>query len=159
MDVSPGTQQSTVKLDFPSGVPAVSEDSMGQWMEYVYMQKAMPTDTTGVPVTLTVLDSNGNYRQIGTTTSDASGMFTFAYTPDVPGAYTVFANFAGSNGYYGSSAESSFYATSVTPVVTQAPQTVDLATTQNYIIGIGIAIIIVIAIVGAIIMLSLRKRA
>ena len=71
--------------DFPNGVPAVSDASMSSWMEYVYMQKPKPTNATGVPVTLSVIDSNGNYRHIGTTTSDASGMFGFTWTPDISG--------------------------------------------------------------------------
>src|SRR6202142_4537717 len=71
MDTSAGTQQSTVKKDLPNGVPAVSDDSMGQWMEYVYMQKMKPTNATGLPVTLSVVDANGNQRVIGTTTSDS----------------------------------------------------------------------------------------
>jgi hypothetical protein len=159
MDISPGTQQTTVKMNFPSGLPAVSEDSMGQWMEYVYMQKTKPINATGVPVSLDAVDSNGNFRHIGDTTSDASGMFTFAYTPDIQGSYTVIATFAGSNGYYGSSSETSFYATAVHPTATPpTTEKVDLSTTQTYIIGIGIAIIIVIVIVGALIMMSLRKR-
>ena len=53
-------------------------------MEAVYMQQPMPTNATGVPVTFSVVDSNGNYRQIGTTTSDASGTFAFTFwTPDI----------------------------------------------------------------------------
>ena len=77
-------------------------------MEYVYMQKPKPTNATGVPVTLTVTDSNGNTRPIGTTTSDSSGAFSFQWAPDITGKYTVTATFAGSNAYYGSSAETAF---------------------------------------------------
>ena len=79
-------------------------------MEYVYMQKANQPDATGVTVALSVVDANGNYRTIGTTTADANGIFSYAWTPDIEGKYTVYATFAGSNSYYGSSAESSFYA-------------------------------------------------
>ena len=68
-------------------------------MGYVYMQQAMPSDTTGVPVTLSVVDANGNYRVIGQTTTDSSGMFTYAWAPDIPGTYAVMATFEGSNGY------------------------------------------------------------
>jgi hypothetical protein len=31
---------------------------MSDWMAYVYMQKTMPTNATGVEVTIDVLDSN-----------------------------------------------------------------------------------------------------
>ena len=43
-------------------------------MEYVYEQQPMPTNVTGVPVTITAIDSNGNFI-IGTATTDASGTF------------------------------------------------------------------------------------
>ena len=49
----------------------------------------MPTNVTGVPVTFYVLDSNNNYRSIGTTTTNALGGYSFTWTPDIPGNYTV----------------------------------------------------------------------
>jgi H+/gluconate symporter-like permease len=86
-------------------------------------------------------------------------MFTLAWAPDIPGSYTVIASFAGSKSYYGSYAETSFVATSPpTSAPTAVVQTVSSDTTQMYVIGIGVAIIIAIAIVGAIIMMTLRKR-
>ena len=75
-DIAAGTKQEAKAANFPYGVPCVSDDSMSRWMEYVYMQQPMPTNTTGVPITLSVLDANGNYRQIGMTTSDGSGTYT-----------------------------------------------------------------------------------
>ena len=82
-------------------------------------------NTTGVPVTISVIDANGNYRTIGTTTTDASGTFAFNWTPDIPGDYTVIATFAGTEAYYGSSAETHFYASAsaATPAPTAAPVT------------------------------------
>ena len=74
-DISAGTKQNEQAARFPNGVPAVSDASQSAWMEYVYMQKPRPMDTTGVPITLSVVDSNGNYSDIGTTTSDADGFF------------------------------------------------------------------------------------
>ncbi len=158
-DISAGSQQEAQAANFPSGLPCVSDASMTGWMEYVYMQQPCPTNVTGVPVTLSVLDSNHNYRQIGSTTSDGTGMFTFTWTPDIPGDYTVVANFAGSESYYPSNAETSFTASS--PAPTAAPTVVpqaNLATTTDlmtYMVASVIAIIIAIAIVG---ILLLRKR-
>ena len=74
-------------MDFPNGVPVVSDASESAWMEYVYMQKPEPTNVIGVPVTLSVIDSNGNQRQIGTATTDASGTFALTWTPDIPGNF------------------------------------------------------------------------
>ena len=158
-DIAAGTNQDEQAARFPNGVPAVSDESMSAWMEYVYMQKPKPTDTTGVPVTLSVIDSNNNYRQIGTTTSDSSGNFGFSWSPDIEGMYTLIATFAGTKGYYGSSSETFFTATtaSATPAPTAALQT-NIATVADLMMGIAvgvIAIIIAIAIVG---LLILRKR-
>ena len=114
-DISAGTKQNQQAADFPNGVPCVSDASMGQWMEYVYMQKPMPNNTTGVPVTLSVIDSNGNNRVIGNTTSDASGTFSFQWTPDITGKYTVIATFAGSQSYYKSSSQTYFAVDSAAP--------------------------------------------
>ena len=68
----------------------------------------MPTNFTGVTVVLSVVDSNNNCRQIGTTTTDENGAFSYTWTPDITGNFAVYATFEGTNGYYPSSAESSF---------------------------------------------------
>ena len=158
MDVSAGTKQSAVAGNFPYGLPAVSDESMSSFMEAVYMQQPMPDNVTGVPITLTVVDANGNYRDIGTTTSDSSGAYAFTWTPDISGDYTVIATFDGSNGYYGSTDRTYFNALeAATPSSTAGPQS-GLATTADLMTGFAvaiIAIIVAIAIVGALI---LRKR-
>jgi len=66
---------------------------MGDWMEYVYMQKPRPMDATGVPVTISVVDANGNYRDIGVVTSDADGFFNLNWKPDIEDQYNVYASF------------------------------------------------------------------
>ena len=109
-DISAGSQQEAVAANFPNGLPAVSDASMSQFMEAVYMQQPMPTNITGVPVTISVLDSNGNYRPIGTTTTNALGDFSYTWKPDIPGDFTVYATFAGTQSYYGSSASAALHA-------------------------------------------------
>ncbi len=140
------------------GSPAIADAYMTQWMEYLYQQKPMPTNATGVPVILSVVDSNGNYRQIGQTTSDANGFYSFSWAPDIAGKYTLYASFAGSESYWSSHAETAFSATNApTPAPTAA--SANYATTSDlmmYIVGATIAIIIAIAVVG---LLILRKRA
>jgi len=158
IDKAAGTTQHVQAARFPNGVPAVSDESMKGWMEYVYMQKPLPTDVTGVEVRIEVLDANGNYREIGTTTSDASGYYSLMWTPDIPGKYTVVATFAGSESYYGSYAETSFgvdLAPEATPEPTQAPA----STADQYMLpGIGI-IVAAIAVVGAVLaFLTIRKK-
>ena len=68
---------------------------MTVWMSYVYEQFVKPTNVQGVNVEISVIDSNGNLRTIGTATSDASGTYSLAWTPDIAGKYTVIATFAG----------------------------------------------------------------
>ena len=64
-----------------NGVPVSSDASMKDWMGYVYQQQACPTNFTGVEVTINVVDANGNYRTIGTTTTDASGYYSYVMVP------------------------------------------------------------------------------
>lgn len=126
-------------------------------MEFVYMQQPCPANVTGVPIQLSVTDSNGNFRTIGMATSDGSGTFTYTWTPDISGVSTVTANFQGSESYYPSSAQAYFYAAesapTTSPGATPMPSMADL-----YLIRSIIAIIVVIIIVGAIAILMLRRR-
>jgi hypothetical protein len=159
MDISAGTQQNEQKADFPNGVPCVSDASQSAWMEYVYMQKPEPTTVIGVPVTISVLDSNGNHYVIGTATTDASGTYSLTWTPHITGNFTVYATFAGSNSYWGSSAEAHFYAGSPapTPAPTAAPVT-GLASTGTVELGIAAVIIVIVICVAVLAILMLRKR-
>jgi hypothetical protein len=158
MDISSGTTQEEQKARFPNGVPAVSDASESAWMEYVYMQQPMPSSVTGVPITLSVLDANGNYRQIGNTASDADGFFSFNWKPDIEGAYTLYASFDGSNSYYPSHAVTAFNiepaAATPTPATTPSFDSVTSAL-QMTIIAAAIAISIIVVIVGFLVM---RKR-
>jgi outer membrane protein assembly factor BamB len=156
-DVSTGTQQNEQSARFPNGVPVASDASMKEWMGYVYQQKPMPTNFTGVPVSIDVIDSNGNYRNIGTSTTDSRGIYRLAWTPDIPGTYTVFASFAGTKGYWPSSSETGFAVMNAAPTASSYP-VVNLPPIEMYIAAGVIAIIIAIAIGFAVTILVLRKR-
>jgi len=154
-DISPGTKDATMQMRFPNGLAAVSDDSVSDWMLYAYKQFTRPTNASGVEVTLNVLDANGNFRTIGTTTSSTDGFYSFAWTPDISGAYKVYANFAGSNAYYGSQAESAFTVEEEpAPIATTIPQT-STPPYDLYIIAMGVAIIIALAIAT---LLIIKKR-
>jgi outer membrane protein assembly factor BamB len=168
IDVSPGTRaivqpdvrsakQNEIALRFPNGLPCVSDAIQSKWMEYVYQQQPLPADVTGVPITLSVTDSNDNTYEIGTVMSDESGAFSFVWTPIISGNYTLVATFDGSNSYYGACAETSFYA-SEAPQATPAPTPVPQSLADMYILPGIIGIIIAIVVVGAIIILVLRRR-
>jgi len=156
-DNSPGTTDSRIALRFPNGVAAVSDDSQSQYMLYLYKQFEMPTNATGVPVTISVIDANGNFREIGITTSDSSGQYSLSWMPDIAGKYIVIASFAGSNAYYGSYDQTAFVVDEAhaAPAPTEA-QPESLA--DQYILPGIIAIIAVIAVGFAVTILVLRKR-
>jgi outer membrane protein assembly factor BamB len=154
-DVSAGTKQAEQAARFPNGVPAVSDTSQSAWMEYVYMQKPLPTDATGVEVVLSVLDPNGNYYDIGNATSDATGTYSFLWEPPVPGKYTVIARFAGSESYWPSYAETAI-GVSEAPTTTPIEQPkVTLPPIEIYVAAATIAIIVALAIAT---MLIIKKR-
>jgi hypothetical protein len=86
------------------GTPAVSDECMGPWMEYLHMQKPMPYPT-GVPVKLIVIHPDGNVEWIYTRTTDMYGNFAHAYEPPTEGIYKIIASFDGSESYWPSVAE------------------------------------------------------
>ncbi len=157
-DESPGTKDSDRIARFPHGVPAIADEYMSPWMEYVYMQQTYPADAVGVEVVLSVLDPNNNYYEVGRTTSDASGGYKLMFTPEVPGEYTVIASFAGSESYWKSTAQTYLGvldAPEATPEPTQAPASL---ADQYMLPGIGIIVAAIAAVGIAIIALMLRKK-
>ena len=152
-DISAGTKQQAQAARFPNGVAAVSDASQQGYMDYVYMQKGKPTNATGVPVTLSVVDSNGNFREIGTTTS-SDGFFSLNWKPDITGQYTVYASFAGSESYWPSNAMTAFSVDPAAPTASPYP-IVNVPSTEMYFVASTAAIIIAIAIVA---ILLLRKH-
>ncbi len=159
-DVSPGTEDYALQARFPNGVPAMSDASQSDWMLYVYKQFVRPTDATGVDVTLSVIDANGNYREIGTATTDASGTYNLQWKPDIPGKYAIYATFAGSGAYYASFDQAAVVVDEpAQPTTTPAPEAITTASDLYLLPGI-VAIIAAIAVVGAVLaILVVKKRA
>ncbi|PVX23128.1 MAG: hypothetical protein CW691_11490 [Candidatus Bathyarchaeum sp.] len=174
-DVSPGTADTVIAARFPNGVPAVSDESMNEWMKYVYMQFDRPTDAVGVTVKLEAIDPNGNYQNLGTTTTDSYGNYGFTFEPEVEGQYMVIAAFEGSEAYYGSTSTTYLAvdaASASTPIEpdtetpdtetpdTQTPDT-ETPATEAPLISTEVAIIAAVAVacvIGAAAFWSLRKR-
>ena len=146
------TDQSTGAKD----TPAISDDSMDQWMQYLYLQFPRPANATGVPVSIDTIDPNGNFIHIGDTTSDQSGTFSYRWVPplDIPGSYTIMATFAGSKSYWPSYAETAMSVDSPQATPSPYPQ-VSIPPTEMYIIVTGIAII---AAIGIATLLILKRR-
>lgn len=158
MDESPGS------LDYPgnristTATPAIADTYMTQWMQYLYQQKPIPTNATGVAVTLSVVDSNNNFRQIGTTVSDTDGFYSFNWKPDIPGKYTLYASFEGSDSYWPSHAVTAFTVVPA-PAAASQPTNQPLSVIESYFVPAVIGIIVAIFIVGVVLaLLLLRKR-
>ncbi len=122
------------------------------------MQFPKPQTATGVPVLLSAIDPNGNYIEIGTTTSDTSGVFSYRWVPpsEIPGKYTVIASFAGSKSYWPSTATTALSVDEVQPTV--APTTTAVSPVEAYFLPAVAAIIIAIVLVGAVLAIMVKKR-
>ena len=159
MDISPATSKTEVQLRFPKGVPAVSEDSMSDWMLYVYKQFNRPANVTGVDVDVTVLDSNGQVYATSTVTTDAYGNFNYDFAAKDAGIYTVKTSFAGSNSYYGSFAVSSPFNVAAAPSEpTPEPTSAPVSMTEQYFVPAIVGIVIALVVVCALLMILLLKK-
>jgi len=159
MDIAAGTKQNQQAADFPNGVPCAADSIMTAWMGYVYQQQPAPTNFAGVPVTISVTDSNHNHYSIGTVYTDSSGTYSLTWTPDISGNFTVYASFAGTKAYYPSSAETTFYAGPPAPSASPYPSPpTGLASFASLEYGIAAVIIVIIICVAVLAVLMLRKR-
>lgn len=151
------------------GTPAISDNDMGRWMEYLYMQKPIPEDAQGVTVKLYAIDPNGNYQDIGEVTSDMWGNYGKSWVPPVPGDYLVIAQFEGSDSYWQSST-STYFAVGDAPSASQLLESTQpngpepaqpTQAAEAPLVTSEIAIIAVVAvtcIIGAVAFWALRKR-
>ncbi len=143
------------------GTPAIADESMSAWMDYLYMKQEIPGDAKGVTVKLTAIDSNGGSHDIGTVTSDMSGMFKKLWAPPTEGEYTIIATFEGTNSYGSSYAETAIGVTAASgqPTMpaspTVAPEPPAGIPESTIYIAIAAAVIIIAVIAAAIV---LRRR-
>jgi hypothetical protein len=137
------------------GTPAISDEDMAAWMEYLFMDQVMPADAKGVEVVLETLDPNGNFYEIGRTTSDITGAYGLTWEPPVPGDYQIIATFAGSASY-GPSQAITYMSVAEAPEPTPGPTPTPAPMTDTYVIGFGSAALIAIIVIG--VLLLLRKR-
>lgn len=155
-DQSPGQ----TSLGIPAaGTPAIADKDQTAWMQYLYMQQPKPTDATGVPVTVTAVDPNGNSQTIGTVTSDASGNFAIQWTPPVPGVYAISAKFDGSGAYFASEGQTRILVstTSASPSQPPQPQHPESGFTDAALYVAVALVVIVVVVVAAAVILRRRK--
>jgi hypothetical protein len=156
-------------------IPAMSDEDMREWMEYLYMQQPKPADAEGVTVKLYSIDPNSNYQDIGEVTTDIWGNFGISWVPPVSGVYQVVAEFEGSASY-GKSSASTYFTVDEAPKAAQAIEPEPAASTSTQYVPTGtqptqatetsaittseLAIIAVaaIALIGVVALLAIRKR-
>ena len=142
------------------GTPAVSDDTMPAWMEYLNMQAPCPENVKGVPVMLQAVRSDGSTFDIAQVTSDEYGTFQYQWTPPDKQSYRILAVFAGTESYWSSYATTGVAvegAPSAEPSTSTstAPSPGGMPTSQLYLIAAAAVVIIVVVAVAAV---FLRKR-
>jgi outer membrane protein assembly factor BamB len=165
-----------------TGTPCISDLDMSAWMQYLYMQKPMPTTASGVPVKVTATFPDGHSEVIGTAISDIGGSYGLAWTPTVECTYQIKVAFEGTNSYGSSYATAYLVAGSanavvtptIAPTATVAPTAAPSSSatisasptvvptpgtgvsTETLLIA-GAAVVIIIAVVAAALVLRKRK--
>ncbi len=158
-DISAGASQEAVAANFPNGLPCVSDASMTPFMETVYEQQPMPTNLTGVTVTVAVTDKNGNCYDIGTTTTDpTTGFYSINWTPKIPGNFMVTATFANTQSYYGSSAKAAFYASDNAPTAAPTATPAKSVADTYFVPAIAGLFVLIIIVLVLMVLMMLRKR-
>jgi outer membrane protein assembly factor BamB len=163
-DQSAGAKELAQSIGFPTwptGVPAIADEYMDVWMEYLYKQQICPGDAKGVDVTLNAIDPNGNSIPIGTATSNIDGTYALLWTPDIEGKYEITATFEGTQSY-GSSFDTTYIGvgpatsagTPIEPEPTEPTAETPIITTEVAII----AAIAVIAVIGIVAFWALKRR-
>ncbi len=137
------------------GTPCVSADSMSTQMEYLHLQYPIGgiwnnKTIDGVQVILTAIDPNGNTVDIGqVTTNGYYGTFSIDWTPDLEGTYQIIVSFMGDDSYGSSSASTSVVVGAAQPSPSSQQQEISVPDYTMTIVAMGIAVMVVVAIVGA----------
>lgn len=152
-----------------AGTPCVSNASMGAWMEYLHAGMDMPSNVTGVPVTLSALYSNNTQVEIGTVTTDSQGHFQIKWTPSTEDHYRIVASFKGDDSYYDSTGTAELTVGSPaqdvvgqvvsqlpSAVVAQLPETPAITTAEAIIIA-AVVVTVILTVYNIAIVRKLRK--
>lgn len=163
------------------GTAAVADADQEKQMEFLIQHSIDQPDVSGVPVTLSAIDSSGKVIPIGQRMSDGlSGTFKMIWTPPSVGEYTIVANFTGTQAYgpsYASTAIGVVSAaspivtpTATLPIVTQTPPVTPTQSVSPSVVPtpptgfpasnlyiVAAAVVIVIIVVAAAVALRRRK--
>jgi len=145
------------------GTPCVADESMDLQMEYLHKQMPIAgiwgNETIfGVPVSLDIVDPNGNFEHIGDTVTDGySGTFGFTWKPGITGKYTITATFGGDNSY-GSSFATTYVNVDVAPEEPTQPEPPIPTDMTPLYYGLAIGVVAIIVAVAVATVLILRKH-
>lgn len=132
LDASAGAKDPRITARFPLGLPAVADECMSAWMEYVYMQQATPAEVKGVWVNFDAISPKGEYLHIGGTHTDGfSGTYAIPWTPPEEGLWKIIITFPGTESYYPSYAQTYVFVTA-TPETQTTPATATPEATSAY---------------------------
>jgi len=121
--------------------------------------KPIPTNFTGVTVSLDALDPNGNNVHIGNATSDENGLYYYTWTtPNIPGSYLITVTFAGTNGYWGSNAQTAMTVQSAPSTAATPTSTPTSAAPAYFVPAIAGLFVLIIIVLALVVLLMLRKR-
>ena len=171
LDNSPGAKQHGIIERFQDGLPAVADEDMSPWMEYVYMQQIKPDVVGGVNVELYAIDETGQATYIDTVCTDPlnGGIFRLLWTPPKQGTYIISAVFRGTESYYSSNAQTTIgvspkepapatpeqVAEQVSSQVTPIKSTIE---SQQSMINVLVALVVVAIIIGIVNMVFVIRR-
>jgi hypothetical protein len=148
--------QGTVTDQSPGApdTPAVSDASQESWVPYLYMNKPMPSDCEGVPVTLQAMRSDHTVIDIAHVTTDILGHYEYLWTPPDEDTYKILATFEGSDSYWTSSAEC---ALGVTEAAGPSGPIEPEPTAADYTIAI-VASVVAVVIIAGVAVWAIRRR-
>jgi hypothetical protein len=145
MDMSPGAPNT----------PCVSDESQNQWMQYLYMNKPMPMNASGVVVHLEYIGPDGVRKDMTHVTSDLLGHYEYLWTPPAEGTYKVTATLDPTDSYYMSIGETAVGVGPAAEHPVEPEAAPDYTMLMYGLIG-GIVAAIVIGVVSLV--LIMRKR-
>jgi hypothetical protein len=132
------------------GTPCISDQDMAAYMQFLHMEQPCPSTIIGVPVELRAITSTGSIIEIINASSPTNlyGHFSYVWTPNATGQYTILARYHGDDSYLPSwtSAGISVTATSPTPIPTPTATPIVIPDYTTLFVVIIAAVIISIAI-------------
>lgn len=157
------TDQSPAQKD----TPVVAKESMDVWMAYLHGGGPEPAsdDIKGVPVKLQAVSSDGTVTDIGVTTTNSNGDFSYKWIPTTEDNYKIRASFAGDESYYESNSTTNLaVGQTVASSSMSSPssgvfeQSSSAFTVPEVAIVIAVAVAVLIGVVNLVVLRKVRQK-